>query len=134
LRINEEKPVNTFDWIEIRTSDLEKTAAFYQTLFGWNVIAKETADGTGVWIIDTNSEPRIQNLRRGGIWARPKGEQQGFIVYIHVDNIEKTLRRVQELNGKVVSPIIETSGGSLALIIDPCGNPFGIYQDKPATV
>ena len=62
---------NTFGWIEIRTRDIETTASFYEALFGWKVIEKETADGFDVWIFDTGGEPRVQNLRRGGIGLRP---------------------------------------------------------------
>ena len=64
---------NTFDWIEIRTGDIEETARFYEGLFGWKVTEKETADGFDVWIFDTGGEPRVQNLRRGGMWLRPTG-------------------------------------------------------------
>jgi len=59
---------NAFDRIEIRTNDIEKTARFFESLFGWKITEKETADGFDVWIFDTGDEPRLQNLRRGGIW------------------------------------------------------------------
>ncbi|MCK4432442.1 MAG: VOC family protein, partial [Methanomicrobia archaeon] len=42
--------VNTFDWIEIRTGDIEKTAAFYENLFGWKVVQKIDAEGSPYWI------------------------------------------------------------------------------------
>lgn len=74
--------VNTFDWIEIRTNNIETTATFYESLFGWKTTEKETTDGFEVWIFDTGGEPRLQNLRRGGIWLRPKGEALGVVVYI----------------------------------------------------
>jgi predicted enzyme related to lactoylglutathione lyase len=62
---------NTFDWIEIMTANIEETANFYEILFGWKIIQKDTAEGLDVWIFDTGGEPRVQNLRRGGIWLRP---------------------------------------------------------------
>jgi len=62
---------HTFDWIEIRTHDIEATAAFYESLFGWSITDKQTADGLDVWILDTGGEPRVENLRRGGIWLIP---------------------------------------------------------------
>jgi predicted enzyme related to lactoylglutathione lyase len=72
---------NTFGWVEIRTKDMEKTADFYERLVGRRVITKDIADGLDVLIFDTGDEPRIQNLRRGGIWLRPKGEPLGVVVY-----------------------------------------------------
>ena len=123
---------NTFDWIEIRTSDVEETARFYEGLFGWKVTEKETADGFDVWIFDTGGEPRVQNLRRGGIWLRPKGEPLGVVVYIVVDDIEATLRRVTELGGEAVTPKVPLGGGYGAHFTDPSGNLFGLYEDRNA--
>ena len=32
--------VNTFDWIEIKTRDIERAANFYENLFGWKILQK----------------------------------------------------------------------------------------------
>jgi len=121
---------NTFDWIEIRTSDIEKTAAFYQALFGWKITEKESSDGYDYWIFDTNGEPRMQNLRRGGIWARPVGELQGVFTFIVVEDIEAMLRRVVELGGKVVCDLSTAGSGYMSVISDPCDNVFGLYTEN----
>jgi predicted enzyme related to lactoylglutathione lyase len=121
---------NTFDWIEIRTSDIEKTAHFYESLFGWRITEKETAGGFEVWIFDTGGEPRLQNLRRGGIWLRPKSEPLGIVVYIVVDDIEATLERVVELGGKVTTPKAPLGAGYGAYFTDPNGNLIGLYEEK----
>lgn len=82
---------NTFDWVEIRVSDVEKTAQFYETLFGWRIAQKETAEGSDYWIFGTGDKPRMENIKRGGMWLRPEGESVGVVVYIVVDNIESVL-------------------------------------------
>lgn len=120
---------NTFDWIEIRTSDMETTATFYESLFGWKTTDKETADGSDVWIFDTGGEPRVQNLRRGGIWLRPKGGPLGVVVYVVVNDIEATLKRVTELGGTVASPKIPVGAGYAAYFKDPSGNLLALYED-----
>lgn len=58
---------NTFDWVEIRTGNIKKAAKFYENLFVWKIIQKETAEESDVWIFDTGGKPRVENLRRGGI-------------------------------------------------------------------
>ena len=123
---------NTFDWIEIKTNDIEITARFYEDLFGWRITDKEMTNGSDVWIFDTGGEPRIQNLRRGGIWARPKGEPLGVVVYVVVDDIEATLKRVAELGGTPVAPKAPVGGGYGAYFTDPSGNLFGLYQERSA--
>ena len=123
---------NTFDWIEIRTSNIEATADFYESLFDWRVTERETAGGSDVWIFDTGGEPRVQNLRRGGIWLRPEGESLGVVVYIVVDDIETTLKRVVELGGKAVTPKGPLGAGYGAYFADPSGNLLGLYEEKSA--
>ena len=120
---------NTFGWIEIRTRDIETTASFYESLFGWKVTEKETADGFDVWIFDTGGEPRVQNLRRGGIWLRPEGEPLGVVVYIEVDDIETVLKKVAELGGKVVAPKTPQGSSYRAYFTDPSSNMFGLWQE-----
>jgi predicted enzyme related to lactoylglutathione lyase len=121
---------NTFDWVEIRTHDIQEAAGFYESLFGWRITEKETADGLAVWIFDTGDEPRVQNLRRGGIWLRPADEPAGIVVYILVEDIETTLKTVRELRGRVVSAKAPLGRGYGAFFEDPSGNLLGLYEEK----
>ena len=120
---------NTFDWIEIRTHDVEKTAAFYESLFGWKILNKGSTAGFPVWIFDTGDNPRIENLRRGGIWLRPDSEPAGIVVYIYVDDMDDILDRVVELDGKVVSSRVPMGSGHGAFFQDPSGNLLGLYEE-----
>lgn len=121
---------NTFDWIEIKTKNIEETANFYESLFGWKIIEKETAEGLDVWIFDTGSEPRVQNLQRGGIWLRPEGEPLGVVVYIVVDDIESVLKKVTELGGKIVTPKTPQDPNFRACFTDLSGNLLGLWEEK----
>ena len=94
------------------------------------ITQKETAEGFDYWIFDTGGEPRVQNLRRGGIWLRPKGEPLGVVVYIVVDDIEAALRKVTELGGKVVLPKTPEGPAFKAYFADPSGNLFGLWEEK----
>jgi len=120
---------HTFDWIEIRTADIARTASFYEQLFGWTILNKTEADGTPVWILDTGGEPRLENLRRGGIWLRPAGQDQGVVVYVHVQDIAATLQRVTALGGTIDTPTMPVGRGHAAFFRDPGGTLLGLYQD-----
>jgi len=121
---------NTFGWVEIRTKDIAETANFYESLFGWEITEKDTADGFDVWIFDTGGEPRVQNLRRGGIWLRPDGEPLGLVVYVEVDDIETILKKVTRLGGKVVTPKTPQGSNFRAYFSDPSGNLLGLWEEK----
>ena len=121
---------NTFGWVEIKTRDIERTATFYENLFGWRIIEKDTADGCAVWIFDTGGEPRVENLRRGGFWLRPAGEPLGIVVYVEVDDLDATLRKVRELGGRVVTPKTPQGPNFRATFTDPSGNLLALWQEK----
>lgn len=120
---------NTFDWIEMRTQAIETAARFYEALFGWKVVRKEEAGGSAVWIFDTGGEPRLENLRRAGLWLRPAGEAPGVVVYVRVEDLDDTLRRVVELGGQVVGPRLDLGGSRADFFTDPGGTLMGLYQD-----
>jgi predicted enzyme related to lactoylglutathione lyase len=121
---------NTFDWVEIKTRSARDTAHFYESLFGWKVIQRETADGFDVWIFDTGGEPRAENLRRGGIWERPREDPLGVVVYIVVDDIEAILQRARELGGKVIAGKTRQGPAYRAYFADPSGNRWGLWEEK----
>ena len=120
---------NTFDWVEIRTRDTEKASKFFENLFGWEVVRRETADGSDYWIFDTGDEPRIENIRRGAIWLRPDDANLGVVVYVVVEDIETVLHKVIELGGEVVLPKTPEGPAFKAYIADPDGNLFGLWQE-----
>ncbi len=120
---------NTFDWVEIRTRDTEKAAKFYEDLFGWKVVRRETADGSDYWIFDTGDEPRVENLRRGAMWLRPDNDDLGVVVYVVVEDIEVVLQKVVDLGGEIVLPKTPQGPAFKAYFTDPDGNLFGLWQE-----
>jgi len=120
---------NTFDWVEIRTRDTDKAAKFYEDLFGWKVVHRETADGSDYWIFDTGDEPRVENLRRGAMWLRPDNGDLGVVVYVVVEDIEAVLQKVTDLGGEVILPKTPQGPAFKAYFTDPDGNLFGLWQE-----
>lgn len=124
---------NTFDWIEIRTSDIKITARFYESVFGWRITEKQAAGDTPVWLFDTGAEPRMENLRRGGFWSRPSGQPLGIVVYIVVEDIEATLEKIVAAGGKVVDGKIPQGSAYMAMFSDPSGNTLGLWEEPVLT-
>jgi predicted enzyme related to lactoylglutathione lyase len=120
---------NTFDWIEIRTRDAERAAVFFTTLFGWEVVRKESAGGSDYWIFDTGDEPRADNLRRGALSRMPEAADLGVVVYVVVEDIDAVLRKVTDLGGEVVLPRTPEGAAFRAHFSDPDGNLFGLWQE-----
>jgi len=112
---------NRFNFVEIRVRDLEKAKMFYGGLFDWKISGRENKD-YAYWLIDTGEKPG------GGMWRFPEGKPIGVLVYILVDDIDKTLENVVKLGGKVVVPKSKENGNAMATFADPDGNLFGLYQ------
>jgi len=123
---------NTFDWVEIHVTDVERAADFYHGLFGWSILAKDMAGGSDVWIFDTGGTPRTENLSRGGLWLRPTSEQLGVVVYILVDDIDATLQRASARGGHVVVPRTPQGSSFRACFSDPDGNVLGLWEEPPS--
>jgi predicted enzyme related to lactoylglutathione lyase len=120
---------NTIDWVEIRTGDIERAEHFYMELFGWETIAREATEGQEYWIFDTGEEPRVENLRRVGMWARPTGEKLGAVVYIVVDDIDAVLKKVSSLGGDIISQKVAQGSSYRAVFADLDGNYLGLWQE-----
>lgn len=112
---------NRFNWVEIRVRDLEKAKQFYGGLFDWKISGKENKD-YAYWLIDTGEKPS------GGLWRMPKEKPCGVLVYILVDDIDKTLEKIVKLGGKVIVPKSKENGNTMATFADHDGNIFGLYE------
>jgi len=52
----------------------------------------------------------------------------GVLVYILVNDIDKTLEKIAKLGGKIVVPKSRENGNAMATFADPDGNLFGLYE------
>ncbi|MFQ6065508.1 MAG: VOC family protein [Candidatus Bathyarchaeia archaeon] len=119
--------VSNFDWVEIGTRDIRRAAIFYENVFGWKTVEKETIEGFDHWVFDTGKTSFHRS--RGGIWVRPRDENLGVLVYIAVDDIKRTLEKVTKQGGKVVvSKTLVEPHGYKACFIDPDGNLFALWE------
>jgi len=106
--------------VEIPAANVEAAGTFYQELFNWklqhvpemNYTMWEAGDGSG-----------------GGFPAVSEEAPAGkVLVYIHSDDIEADLKRVEELGGKVIHAKAEIpQTGWYAFFQDPTGNVLGLY-------
>jgi len=106
--------------VEIPAADVGAAGTFYQELFNWklqhvpemNYTMWEAGDGSGGGFPGVSDEA-------------PAGK---VIVYIHSDDIDADLQRVEELGGKVIHPKSEIpQTGWYAFFQDPTGNVLGLY-------
>ena len=107
--------------IDIPVTDLDRAAAFYSGLFGWEISAPPGFEGYPMW--------RAPNqISGGGRAPRSEGVVQPRS-YVAVDSIDDTLAKAEAAGATVVmakSPISDSSWW--AILRDPDGNDVGLYE------
>jgi uncharacterized protein len=109
----------------------EKPAAlaeFYRQLFGWRL---ERAPGLDYWRIETGASPG--SSLAGGLTYRPIAGTRGWIHYVHVASLDDAVAEAERLGAAVLRPKTAVPKAAwYAVLADPEGNIFGIWQPDPA--
>lgn len=108
-------------YIEIPAIDVKQSASFYKEVFGWQI--RQRSDGN-IAFDDTVGEV-------SGTWVvgRTAATEPGFLIYIMVDSVAKTIDLVVANGGKIVQPIGMDAPEVTARFSDPAGNIIGLYQE-----
>ena len=109
-------------YLEIPAITAEASAGFYSDIFGWTVRKRgdgalafdDTGGVSGTWVKEGDRTPDEQTR-----------------VYIMVDDISDTLKKILAAGGKVLTPRTDIAPGSGAFAIfeDPAGTEFGLYEE-----
>ncbi len=108
---------------EIVGEDPDKLAEFYTAVLGWK-IDPPMEDMGGYRLIMTGER---EDAVGGGLYKKTE-PQQGPLNYYDVKGIEDTVAKARERGGQVVVEKMAVPGmGWMAVIVDPQGNPFGLW-------
>lgn len=112
-----------FCWWELNTNDTDKAKAFYTGLFGW---------GTG-------GDPNYTEWKNGGesiggmMQIQPEWGDvpPNWMSYVMVADADQTAEKAKSLGGNIyMGPQDIPNMGRFAVIADPQGAAFAIYQQK----
>jgi uncharacterized protein len=117
-------------WSSLMTSDPDQAAAFYQKLFDYEVFSLPPNGSVQHLILASGGYARasVNSLPASRPNARPH-----WLNYVRVDDATAMAARVVALGGRVlVEPRIDRDGSKIALVADPFGAAFGLFE-WPAT-
>jgi predicted enzyme related to lactoylglutathione lyase len=108
-------------WNELASSDIDASKAFFSTLFGWTYEKDPNMD---YYMIMNNGR------MNGGIMPMDKeAETPSFwMAYFNVKDIDATVAKVKTHGGQVVTEIIDSPPGRMAVILDPTGAAISAMQ------
>lgn len=116
---------------EIYADDPDKLAGFYKDLFGWGIESVPGMDYRFVKTVSTDGKgmPTTAGGINGGLTSRPMPEARFWLNYVNVDSVETSLSRAQQLGATEIRGKTPVPGmGWFAVLNDPQGNPFGLWQ------
>jgi len=108
-------------YIEMAAHDEEVSAAFYKAVFGWNIRKR----GDGVTAFDDG----VGEVSGAWVTGRKPATSVGLLVYIMVEDMEKTIEAVIANGGTIVQPVGMDAPEITARFSDPAGNIMGLYQN-----
>jgi predicted enzyme related to lactoylglutathione lyase len=115
-----------FIWSSLLVRDADKEAAFYQTVFGYDVFDLEDSAGPGHLILSSDDYARasVNTLPANAVRRHPH-----WAHFVRVVDAAAAAAKAVALGGKVlVEPHVDRHGGRVALVADPAGALVGLME------
>ena len=105
--------------VEIRSENPDATRKFYAELLGWKVASE--GGFPGYTFIDTGTQdgPAVAVSPR-------QGAEDEVLFFVSVEDVEATLKKAEELGGKIVQPTQRVPGVSFGVFADAQGHKVGV--------
>lgn len=115
-------------WVDLASTDVEGSKAFYGSLFGWNFQANVMSPEMTYYMAS------LPGGNVAGLMAQMAEETAGgapsaWNTYLAVDSAEEAAARVSAAGGTLLVPADDVPGsGRMAIALDPAGAPFGLWE------
>ena len=119
--------IGTFIWADLSTFRLAETQRFYARLFGWTYTRMRQPDGSPYEIALTDG------AEDAALFEMPEAFQtmglpSFWMPYFAVADVERACHKARSTGGKVEMGPLAWSSGRIALIRDPLGAGFTVYE------
>jgi hypothetical protein len=116
---------NPFVHVELNTTDLDKSKAFYGQLFDWQL--QDVPMGP-----ESYTMIQVGQGTGGGMMKHPvPGAPSAWLAYVLVDDIHVATKKAASLGANIMQDVTEVMGmGWLSILIDPTGAALGLWQTK----
>ena len=119
---------NPVNWFEIPVSDLNRAKGFYEAVLGIELSLNESGPMKMAWFPMTISAPGAAGTLAQGEGYIPS--KNGSLVYLHVDSIDETLKKIEDKGGKTLLPKTPIGEhGKIAHFEDSEGNRVALHEN-----
>jgi predicted enzyme related to lactoylglutathione lyase len=117
---------NPFVHLELNSTNLAKSKAFYKKLFKWKLSQMKMPTGPYV-MIDVGGRGTGGGMLKQMMPKTPSL----WMPYVAVDDIVASTRKAEKLGATVCKDVTEIAGmGWLSILEDPTGAVFGLWKPK----
>jgi len=114
--------MSEFVWADLSTYEPKKSRQFYEGVFGW-----QFRNAGGYWVaMDGRSE--VAGLFETPDFFKKIKMPHFWMSYFSVDNADEAADRAGSIDGAIVELVDDFYGGRIALIRDPAGAGFTVYD------
>ncbi|SER34464.1 VOC family protein [Microlunatus flavus] len=111
-------------WVDLFTSDPERSQAFYAALLGWEFA--DQGEAYGGYTLATKDGQNVAGLMRN---SGDSGTPDTWSTYLATADVEASVARATEAGATVLAPPLAVGRlGSMAVLVDPAGAVVGLWQ------
>jgi uncharacterized protein len=119
--------VGSIGWVDLTVEDADATRDFYRDVVGWNVTDVDMGGYSDYCMNEPHTGKTVAGIchARGSNAALPAA----WLVYITVENVDKSVAKCVELGGEVISQPRSYGGqGRYCVIRDPAGAVAALFE------
>lgn len=123
---------NTFIWTDLSTFDVEKCQHFYRELFGWQFVSTPDQSMQEDYHIAFQGRTPVAAVFKMPAYLQKIAMPSFWMSYIWVEDVAATVAKAREHAGVIieVEPTAFDANSTIALIRDPSGAGFTVYQGE----
>jgi hypothetical protein len=113
-------------WVDTAQPDPEAAVSFYSGLFGWEFEDRMPADSPGRYFV-----AQLRGRDVAAVGSQPEGlpPTPAWNTYVWVDGADEAAAKAKDAGGLVlVEPFDVLDAGRMAMLADPEGAPFCVWQ------
>lgn len=123
--------VGCLTWNDLNTDDPWRAIDFYSSLFGWSFQQMDTRGGPGYWVIGNDA---AANGHNGGV-CELSGDKASatppvWLPYFTVASASAATETAATHGGSVRAGPLRAGAGTIAVVSDPAGAVFGLYEGE----
>jgi len=120
-----------FCWVELATTDDLAAAAFYSEVFDWGTEAHEMGEAEGNYYMLQKGRKDVGGLYKMFPDMVSMGVPPNWLSYVMVDSVDDAVEKAKSLGAQVFMPPMDVDDkGRFAVLADPCGGSFAVWQAK----